>query len=154
MNLLIISGNLGQDPEMRFTPTGKPVTNFSIAVNSRGPDNQPEPTWFNVICWEKLAEITNQYLHKGSKVLVEGRLKVRKYETKQGEPRFSLDVTANNVEFMDPLEKTIDEETGKPMTAEEFLLSKGARKITDSENDKIKDALARPVDSDTGELPF
>jgi single-strand DNA-binding protein len=75
---IILIGNLGKDPEMRFTPSGKPVTTLSVATNRRynNPNGQPvkETTWFRITVWGKQAEACNQHLHKGSRVLVEGRL--------------------------------------------------------------------------------
>ncbi len=76
---VIIVGNLGGDPEMRYTPSGTPVTNFSVATNRRWTnqqgEQQEETAWFRVSCWNRLAETTNQYLNKGQQVLVEGRLR-------------------------------------------------------------------------------
>ena len=78
MSNQIIVGNLGRDPEMRYTPSGKPVTDFSVAVNRQynGADGQPvkDVVWFKVSTWNRQAEICNEYLRKGAKVLVEGRL--------------------------------------------------------------------------------
>lgn len=107
---IIIVGNLGRDPEMRYTPTGQAVTSFSVA-SSRSYTNQngekvDETTWFRITAWGKLAETCNQYLHKGSKVLVEGRL----VPDKNGGPRIftrqdgtsgaSFEVTAATVRFL------------------------------------------------------
>jgi len=98
---LIIIGNLGRDPEQRFTPSGDPVTSFSVAT-SRKYGEVDETTWFRVSTWEKLAETCNQYLHKGSKVLVEGALKpeINVYQRKDGSYAASYDVTADTVRFL------------------------------------------------------
>ena len=101
----IIVGNLGRDPEMRFTPDGTPVTEFSVAVNKRwtGADgSQSEKTWwFRVTCWRKLAETTNQYLRKGRQVMVIGEIDASAYIPRDGgEPRASLDLTARDVRFL------------------------------------------------------
>ena len=106
---LVIVGYLGGDPEMRFTGDGTPVTGFSVAVdrhwtNSDGSKGE-ETTWFRVSAWRKLAENCNQYLHKGSPVLVEGRVAARAYTDKTGEARASLDMTAEAVRFL-PNNKT------------------------------------------------
>lgn len=99
---IIIIGNLGSDPEMRYTPATKAVTTFSVAVN-----NRDETMWVRVSAWEKLAESCNQYLHKGSKVLVEGRLRPdengnpRVYQRKDGTWAASYEVTAESVRFLD-----------------------------------------------------
>lgn len=102
---LIIIGNLGRDPELRFTPGGDPVTTFSVAT-SRKFDEKDETTWFRVSVWGKQAESCNQYLHKGSKVLVEGRLRPDEsgnptvFQRKDGTWGSSFDVTADNIQFV------------------------------------------------------
>ena len=100
---LIIIGNLGRDPEMRFTPNGDPVPTFSVAT-SRKYGEKDETTWFRVSVWGKQAESCNQYLHKGSKVLVEGRLKAEPnvYQRKDGTWASSYEVTAETVRFLTP----------------------------------------------------
>ena len=97
-----IIGNLGADPEMRYTPEGKPVTSFRVAVGmGRGKDGVDLPAlWVSVSAWERLGELANQYLRKGSAVYVEGRPKVRAYLDKVGEPRASFEVTATDVRFL------------------------------------------------------
>ena len=107
---IILIGNLGKDPEMRFTPGGQPVTTLSVATNRRynGQNGQPvkETTWFRVTVWGKQAESCNEFLHKGSKVLVEGRLNP---DPETGEPHIwenngkvgaSFEVTASTVRFL------------------------------------------------------
>ena len=100
----IIIGNLGSDPEMRYTPNGKPVTNFSVAVNRRfkGKDGQMQERtkWFRVTAWDKLAETCNQYLTKGRQVLVVGEVKASAYTNQAGEPAASLELTAREVKFL------------------------------------------------------
>ena len=101
LNKVILIGNLGRDPEMRYTPSGTPVTSFSLAVSRRyrsqeGEDRE-ETEWFNVSCWNRLAETANQYLSKGRQVYIEGRLSSRTYEDRNGEKRFSLDVRASEM---------------------------------------------------------
>jgi len=108
---LTIVGNLGGDPEMRYTPSGQAVTNFSVATSRRwtGSDGQTqeETIWFRVSTWGKLAEICNQYLSKGSKVLAEGRLNIDKesggpriWTDQSGKPRASYEMTALEVKFL------------------------------------------------------
>ena len=100
---LIIIGNLGREPEMRFTPNGDPVTTFSVAT-SRKYGEKDETTWFRVSVWGKQAESCNTYLSKGSKVLVEGRLKAEPnvYQRKDGTWASSYEVTAETVRFLSP----------------------------------------------------
>lgn len=108
---VIVVGNLGGDPEMRYTPSGTPVTNFSVASNRRWTnqqgEQQEETTWFRVSCWNRLAETTNQYLSKGRQVLVEGRMSPdpqtggpRVWTGNDGVARASYEVTALNVQFL------------------------------------------------------
>ena len=102
---IVIVGNLGGDPEMRYTPNGVPVTTFSVAVNKKWKDKNEEQhekvTWFRVTAWRKLAELCDQYLTKGRQVLVEGEIDASAYLPKDGgEPRASLELTALNVRFL------------------------------------------------------
>jgi single-strand DNA-binding protein len=108
---IIIVGNLGRDPEMRYTPSGQAVTNFNVATNHQytaSDGNQvKETTWFRVSTWGKTAETTNQYLKKGSKVLVEGRLNSdqdtggpRIWTRQDGSSAASYEITANTVRFL------------------------------------------------------
>ena len=102
---LIIIGNLGNDPVQKYTPQGDPVTEFSVATSRKYKDKD-ETTWFRVAAWGKLAELCGQYLVKGSKVLVEGRLtpddkgSPRVYQKKDGSWAASYEVTADNVRFL------------------------------------------------------
>lgn len=100
----IIIGNLGKDPEMRYTPDGTPVTSFTVAVNRKwsGRDGgEGEKTWwFKVTCWRKTAEIANQYLKKGRQVMVVGEVDVSAYMGQDGQPRASLELTARELKFI------------------------------------------------------
>jgi single-strand DNA-binding protein len=107
---LTLVGNLGRDPEMRYLPNGNPVTNFTLATNRQytnsAGEKVKEVTWFRISAWNKLAEICNQYLKVGSKVLVEGKLKPDENGSprswiKDGVANSSYEVTADNVVFMD-----------------------------------------------------
>src|SRR5919106_5738285 len=104
MHKLIIIGNVGRDPDMRYTPNGQPVTSFSVASNHRyktaSGEKREDVEWFNCQAWGKLAEICNQYITKGQQVYVEGRLKSRTYQTQGGETRFSNDVTISEFQFL------------------------------------------------------
>ena len=100
----ILVGNLGSDPEMRYTPNGKAVTSFNIATNRRyttsAGENKEETDWFRVSVWGKQAEQCNQFLSKGKQVYVEGRLHARSWEGQDGQMRTSLEVTAERVLFL------------------------------------------------------
>ena len=103
MNKIIVIGNIGRDPEMKYTSTGQAVTNFSIASNRRytvNGEQHNETEWFNCSAWGRLAEIANQYLRKGQQVYIEGRLKSRTYTTQSGETRFSNDININELQML------------------------------------------------------
>jgi len=101
INKLTIMGNLGADPEMRFTPAGKAVTNFRVAVNRRWRDAegqlQERVEWFRVVCWNRLAELANQYLERGAPVYIEGRLETRSFEGNDGQTRYVSEVVASDL---------------------------------------------------------
>ena len=104
MNKILIIGNLGSDPEMRYTQKGNPVTSFTVATNRRYTtaegETREETEWFRVSAWNRLAESSNNYLQRGGKVYVEGRLSSRTYVANDGQTRVSLDVTASNITFL------------------------------------------------------
>ncbi len=106
LNKVMIIGNLGRDPEMKYTQTGTPVTQFSVAVSRsrKSPDGQQidETEWFRVVAWERLAETCNEYLRKGSKVYIEGRLQTRKWTGQDGQERTTVEVVANEMLLLDP----------------------------------------------------
>ena len=102
LNKVMLIGNVGQDPELRYTPDGNPVANFSIAVNRRrkvGDEFKDETEWFNIVCFSRTAENVNQYLSKGQKVYVEGRFQSSEYVGQDGNQRKSFEVIANDVTF-------------------------------------------------------
>ncbi len=106
LNKIMLIGNLGKDPDMSYTQTGKPWTRFSLAVNRRWRDRESteqreETTWFNVVTWDRLAETCNTYLHKGSKVYIEGRMTSRKYTDKDGQERTTWEVVATEMQMLD-----------------------------------------------------
>jgi len=105
LNKIMLIGNVGSDPEMRYTPNGKAVTSFRMATNYRyaGSDGErkEETEWFRVSVWGRQAESCNQFLSKGKRVYVEGRLRSRSWEGQDGQMRTSLEVSANRVIFLD-----------------------------------------------------
>lgn len=98
MNKLILIGNLTKDPETRTTPNGKTVCNFDIAVN----DRQGNATYFRISAWEKQGENCQRFLSKGKKVMVTGPVSARAYSDRNGKANVSIEVTANEVEFLSP----------------------------------------------------
>lgn len=116
LNRVQLIGNLGKDPEVRFTPTGTKVCHFTIAVDHRwkGRDGavKESTNWFNIEVWGKLGEVCQQYLHKGSLVYLEGRLQTDRYEH-EGETRYFTKVIARSMQMLDPKpeeEPAIEEE--------------------------------------------
>ncbi|MDP2920018.1 MAG: single-stranded DNA-binding protein [Dehalococcoidia bacterium] len=105
VNRITIIGNLGNEPEMRFTPSGRPVTSFRVATNWRytTPDGErkEETEWFAVVAWGRLAEQCNQFLTKGRLVYVEGRLRLRQWEGQDGQRRSRNEIVADRVKFLD-----------------------------------------------------
>jgi single-strand DNA-binding protein len=103
-NKVIIVGNLGRDPELRYTAQGTPVCTFSVATNERRKDRngemQDHTTWFRVTLWNRQAETASQYLQKGRPIYIEGRLRVEEYVDRDGKPRHSLEVHATDMQFI------------------------------------------------------
>ncbi len=118
LNKVMIIGNLGKDPEMRFTANGSAVTTFSVAAsrNFTGPDGERHEAteWFNIVAWNKLAETCSQFLQKGRRVYVEGRLQTRSWEKQDGSRGYMTEVVANTVLFLDRAGG------GEPQPAEDF----------------------------------
>ncbi|MBI2170418.1 MAG: single-stranded DNA-binding protein [Chloroflexi bacterium] len=104
-NKILIIGNVGTDPEMRYTPSGSPVTSFRIATSraytTADGERHQETEWFTVVAWNQLAEQCNQYLAKGRRAFVEGRLHSTSWEGQDGKTRFRNEITANRVLFLD-----------------------------------------------------
>ncbi len=105
LNKVMIIGNVGTDPEMRFTPSGSPVTSFRMATsrsyNSQEGERKQETEWFDVVTWNRLAENCNQFLTKGQRVYVEGRLRTRSWEGQDGQRHQRTEIVANQVLFLD-----------------------------------------------------
>lgn len=103
-NKITIIGNLGKDPELRYTPQGDAVCDFSVAVNDRKRDKSGEfqdvTTWFRVTLWRKLAENASKYLTKGKQVYIEGRLNVEEWQDRDGNNRYTLNITASEMQFL------------------------------------------------------
>jgi single-strand DNA-binding protein len=122
LNHVQLIGNLGKDPESRFTSTGKNVTNFSLAVNNRwksaAGETKESTEWVNIEAWGRLGEICQQYLHKGSLVFIEGRLRTDKVDDKSGGTKYYTKVVALSMQMLDhkpgeePL-SAVEEETGE-----------------------------------------
>jgi single-strand DNA-binding protein len=107
----MIIGHLGRDPEMRYTPSGKPVTTFSVATSrtwhSADGERHEDTEWFNVVAWGGLAEICNQHLHKGMQVYVEGRLQTRRWEDAEGNKHFTTELVAKEMIMLGEKKETL-----------------------------------------------
>ncbi len=106
INKVILIGNLGQDPEVRFTPSGTAVANLNLATSDTWMDRQSgqrqeRTEWHRVVLFNKTAEIAQQYLKKGSKVYIEGRLQTRKWQDQNGQDRYSTEIVANDMQMLD-----------------------------------------------------
>lgn len=104
VNKVILVGNLGKDPEVRYMPNGEAVCNFSIATTDSWKDKagakQERTEWHNIVMYRKLAEIAGEYLKKGRPVYVEGRLQTRKWQTKEGQDRYSTEIIADQMQML------------------------------------------------------
>jgi len=130
----MLIGNLGKDPELRYTSSGVPVGTFSVATNEQWKDSegnaQERTEWHNIVTWQKLAEICAEYLKKGSKVYIEGRLQTRSWEDKNtGQKRYTTEIVANDMIMLDP------KGSGPPRSAEPSPVAK--EKTTETEKDDL-----------------
>ena len=114
LNKVQVIGNVGKEPEMRFTPNGDSVTSFSVATNESytddGGERHEKTEWFNIVAWKKLAETCNQYLAKGSKVYVEGKQQTKKWEGQDGAFHYKTELIASRVLFLSPKSEAIEPE--------------------------------------------
>jgi single-strand DNA-binding protein len=119
LNKVMLIGNVGTDPEMRYTANGNAVTTFRLACsrNYTTPDGErkEETEWFNVVTWSKLAETVSQFLQKGRRAYVEGRLQTRSWEGQEGQRRFRTEVIANTVLFLDRVQAAAMPEESAPV---------------------------------------
>jgi single-strand DNA-binding protein len=104
VNKVILVGNLGKDPELRYTPSGTAVATFSIATSERfkGKDGQQQEKteWHNIVVWRQLAEICGKYLHKGKQVYIEGKLQTRSYEDREGNKKYMTEIVADHMQML------------------------------------------------------
>ena len=127
LNKIMVIGNVGTDPEMRYTPSGSPVTSFRIATsrsyNAQDGERKQETEWFTVVAWNSLAEQVNQYLAKGRRAYVEGRLQSHSFQGNDGQMRFRNEIIANRVLFLDRPssgENYEDYGNASPISTQEF----------------------------------
>lgn len=114
VNKAIILGNLGKDPEIRYMPNGEAVANFSIATTESWKDKagakQEKTEWHNIVAYRKLAEIIGEYVKKGSSIYIEGRIQTRKWQTKEGQDRYTTEIIADSMQMLG----SRDASTGTP----------------------------------------
>ncbi|MCH7589089.1 MAG: single-stranded DNA-binding protein [Chloroflexi bacterium] len=112
LNKVMIIGHLGRGPEMRYTPSGRPVTTFSVATgrswHSADGERHEETEWFHVVAWGSLAEICNQHLHKGQQVYIEGRLHTRKWDDADGHRHFATELVAREMIMLESARDNIE----------------------------------------------
>jgi single-strand DNA-binding protein len=124
LNKVMIIGNLGKNPEMRYTPSGNPVTTFTVATdrswNTSDGERRTETEWFNIVAWGRLAEICNQYLTKGQQVYIDGRLQSRSWNDKDGNHHTSVEVVANEMIMLGNRQSTDDQTDEVQLDEDEF----------------------------------
>jgi single-strand DNA-binding protein len=123
LNKVMIIGHLGRDPEMRYTPSGKPVTTFTVATsrtwNSTDGERHTETEWFSIVTWGNLAEICKQYLTKGQQVYIEGRLQTRRWEDSEGNKHTSVEIVANEMMMLGERRDAAAAQPGEASPADE-----------------------------------
>ncbi len=153
---VFIIGNLGRDPEMRYTPNGRPVTEFSVAVSHRSRDPQTnewrddQTDWYRVTVWGDRAERAAEQFRKGNKVFVEGRFRTREFEGKDGQKRISLDITADEVVSLDARVRDDDGGSGSFGAGASAGPSAGEATVRPTR----QAPPSRPSDDDLDDLPF
>ena len=124
LNKVMIIGYLGKDPEMRYTPSGRPVTTFNVAThrswNTSDGERRTETEWFNVVAWGGLAEICNQYLTKGQQVYIDGRLQSRSWNDNDGNHHTSIEIVANEMIMLGNRHSSDDQTEDVQLDEDEF----------------------------------
>lgn len=110
INKVLLIGNLGRDPEVRYTPGGVPVANFSIATSEEWTDKdtgekRERTEWHRIVAWRRLGEICGEYLHKGRQVYIEGKLQTREWEDRDGNKRYTTEIIASQMQMLGPVAK-------------------------------------------------
>ena len=137
-NKVILIGNLTRDPEVRYTPQGTPIANFSLAINRRykvGEEQKEEVSYFDIVVFGRQAETSSQYLSKGSSVLIDGRLQQRRWDDKEtGQKRSKIEVVAEVVRFMPKKSQVVDAEdmTAADKPAESYSSEIPPSEVTDN----------------------
>ncbi len=156
LNKVILAGNLTRDPEVRYTSSGTAVADLGIAVNERFKDAttgewKEKPVYVDIVVWGRQAETSGEYLTKGSPVLIDGRLQLDQWETKEGDKRSKLRVVANNIQFLSSRRDTGSGSGTAPSVKQE--VKQPAEVVQTSTNPSPKSAPASDT-TDTDNLPF
>jgi len=127
VNKVILVGNVGKDPEVRYTPSGTPVAKFSLATNEnfkgRSDEWQERTEWHNIVAWQRLAEIVGEYVQKGSKLYIEGKLQTSSWEDKQsGERKYRTEIVARELVLLGPRESNGEQERASHDTRNESAM--------------------------------
>lgn len=139
VNMVILVGHLGKDPELSYLPSGQSVAKFTLATNrsfKKGEEWQEETEWHNVVAWGKLGEFCTQYLGKGRQAFVEGRLRTRNWEDREGKQRTSVEIVANEVVPLGPRGEGMGEVPGKQAAPRATKADEGfgeSQQITDDD---------------------
>ena len=117
VNKVILIGNLGKDPELKFTPSGVAMAKFPIATTERFKDSEGNPQekteWHNIVLWRRLAELANEYLKKGSPVYIEGRLQTRSWDDENGQKRYMTEIVGDRMQFLGCRGEGSSDDTGR-----------------------------------------
>ena len=155
LNKCMIIGNLGRDPEMRYTPSGQAVTQFTVAVNRNYKDQQgerqEETEWFRVVAWGQQAEFAAEYLRKGAKVFVEGRIQTRQWEGQDGQKRYTTELVANTIQN---LERRNRDEAGDAYGGSQEPREPRPQRAPSSQGGQGSGGRAEQPEPDYDDLPF
>jgi single-strand DNA-binding protein len=157
VNKVILVGNLGKDPELRYTPAGAAVANFSLATTERYKDrdgNRQEKTeWHNIVAWRQLAEICGKYLHKGKQIYLEGKIQTRSYDDRDGNKRYITEIVMDEMQMLG----TKNESGDSPYASETQTVrpqSSPARQSQPAAATSDPAQFSDPVYNDDDEIPF
>lgn len=157
-NQVILVGNMARDPELRNTQTGRSVASFAVATNrtwqDQNGDTQEQADFHNIVAWEKLAELADQYLSKGRRVMIVGRLQTRSWEGEDGKKNYRTEVVASEINFLD--RPGGEEESATPAKDSKSKKDSSAKKSGDKASDKQDDVQIEDLDDnvDLSEVPF
>jgi len=154
VNKVILVGNLGKDPELRYTPSGVAVATFSLATSERYKDKNGEwvdkTEWHNIVAWRQLAEICGKYLHKGKQIYLEGKLQTRSYDDRDGNKRYTTEIVADQMQM---LGRAGEENGGQARAGGEFRQNRQAPS-SGSRNTPAYEDFADPPFNPDDDIPF